>query len=226
MRLLLVEDNARLSTLIAGGLTKEGFAVDSVTTIAEALSAIATTHFAAVILDLGLPDGDGLSVVEHLRTKGSYTPILILTARQGVGDRVRGLRHGADDYLGKPFAFEELVARVHALLRRPAAYLGRELRLGGLTFDIESREIQVGGAQFAVAPREAVILESLLRRSNRVVPKKMLEDQLYGLSADGSANAVEVFVHRLRRQLSEAHADVAIHTVRGVGYLIKEEAGG
>ena len=116
MRLLLVEDNARLSNLIAGGLAKEGFAVDGVTTIAEALSAVATTHFAAVILDLGLPDGDGLSLVEHLRAKGSYTPILILTARQGVGDRVRGLRHGADDYLGKPFNPRELVLRISRLL--------------------------------------------------------------------------------------------------------------
>ena len=226
MRLLLVEDNARLSNLIAGGLAKEGFAVDTVTTIGECLSAVATTHFAAVILDLGLPDGDGLSVVQHLRSQGSYTPILILTARLSVGDRVKGLHHGADDYLGKPFAFEELVARVRALLRRPAAYLGRELRLGRLAFDIESREITVEGAQHAVAPREAAVLESLMRRSNRVVPKKMLEDQLYGLSADGSINAVEVSIHRLRRQLTDANAGLAIHTVRGVGYLIKEEADG
>jgi DNA-binding response OmpR family regulator len=224
MRLLLVEDNARLSKLIADGLTKEGFAVDTVTTVGECLSAVATTHFAAVVLDLGLPDGDGLSVVQHLRAQGSYTPILILTARLSVGDRVKGLGHGADDYLGKPFAFEELVARIRALLRRPAAYLGRELSLGRLTFDIEGHEIIVDGSQYAVAPREAVILEILMRRSNRVVPKKFLEDQLYGLSADGSINAVEVHVHRLRKQLTETGADVAIHTVRGVGYLIKEEA--
>ena len=223
MRLLLVEDNARLSDLIAGGLAKEGIATDTVTTIAECLSALATTHFSVVILDLGLPDGDGLSVLQHMRAQGSSTPVLVLTARLSVRDRVKGLHHGADDYLGKPFAFEELVARVRALLRRPTAYLGRELRLGNFTFDVEGREIAVAGAQYALAPREALVLEVLMRRANRVVPKKILEDQLYGLSADGSANAVEVSVHRLRKQLIETGAHVAIHTVRGVGYLIKEE---
>ena len=223
MRLLLVEDNARLSSLIAGGLAKEGLAVDAVSTISECLSALATTSFAAIILDLGLPDGDGLSVLQHLRSKGSSTPVLVLTARLSVRDRVQGLHHGADDYLGKPFAFEELVARVRALLRRPAAYLGRELRLGRLSFDIEGSEIAVDGVPFAMSPREALVLEVLMRRANRVVPKKMLEDQLYGLSDDGSANAVEVSVHRLRKQLGETGANVAIHTVRGVGYLIKEE---
>ena len=223
MRLLLVEDNARLSDLIAGGLAKEGLATDTVTTRAECLSALATTHFSVVILDLGLPDGDGLSVLQHMRALGSSTPVLVLTARLSVGDRVKGLHHGADDYLGKPFAFEELVARVRALLRRPTAYLGRELRLGNFTFDVEGREIAVAGAQYVLAPREALVLEVLMRRPNRVVPKKILEDQLYGLSADGSANAVEVSVHRLRKQLIETGAHVAIHTVRGVGYLIKEE---
>jgi two-component system response regulator TctD len=223
MRLLLVEDNARLSDLVTGGLTKEGFAVDTVTTIVDAVNALSTTHFATVILDLGLPDGDGLSIIRHLRAKGDETPVLVLTARHGVGDRVKGLHHGADDYLGKPFAFEELVARIRALLRRPAAYLGRELRLGRVSFDIEAREIEVDGARHGIAPREATVLEVLMRRMNRVVPKKMLEDQLYGLSADGSVNAVEVYVHRLRRQLADLGAGLAIHTVRGVGYLIREE---
>jgi DNA-binding response OmpR family regulator len=222
MRLLLVEDNARLSNLIAAGLAKEGFAVDTVTTIAEALSALVTTHFSVAILDLNLPDGDGLSIVQHLRDRGNSTPVLILTARQGVGDRVKGLHRGADDYLGKPFAFEELVARVRALIRRPAAYLGSELCLGRLRFDTEAREAVIHGTRHAIAPREAVVLGTLLRRSNHVVSKKVLEDQLYGLAGDGSANAVEVYVHRLRKQLADADAGVVIHTVRGVGYLIKE----
>lgn len=226
MRLLLIEDNARLSSLIAAGLSKEGFEADTVSTVGEALAALATTHFAAVILDLGLPDGDGLSVVQHLRSQGNVTPVLILTARLSVGDRVKGLHHGGDDYLGKPFAFEELVARVRALLRRPAAYLGAELRLGVVAFDTKGREIVIRGEHHAIAPREAAILELLLRRSNHVVPKKVLEDQLYGLAPDGSANAVEVYVHRLRKQLAEANAGIAIHTIRGVGYLIKEAPNG
>jgi DNA-binding response OmpR family regulator len=203
MRLLLVEDNARLSQLIAQGLSKEGFAVDAVATLGAALSALTTTHFAVIILDLGLPDGDGLSLVQHLRRQGNTTPILVLTARLSVNDKVKGLHQGADDYLGKPFAFDEMVARIRALLRRPSAYLGSELTLGQLAFDAESREISVSGTYQSLSPREAAILEALLRRSNHVVSKKVLEDRLYGLAAEGSANAVEVYIHRLRKQLSE-----------------------
>jgi len=223
MRLLLVEDNARLAELIAGGLEREGFAVDRVATIADGLNALATTHFAAVVLDLGLPDGDGLSIIQALRGRGSATPVLILTARQSVRDRVKGLEQGADDYLAKPFAFEELVARLRALLRRPAAYLGRELTLGRLTFDTEGREMVLDGRSIPMGSREAALLEALLRRAGHVVSKKALEDQLYGLSEEGSQNAVEVSIHRLRRQLEDSGADVAIHTVRGVGYLIRQE---
>jgi len=222
MRLLLIEDNERLSELIAAGLAKEGFAVDTVTTVADALGAVAAVYFAAAILDLGLPDGDGLAIVQRLRDRGNATPILVLTARSTVGDRVKALHRGADDYLPKPFAFEELVARIRALLRRPANYLGAGLSLGRLTFDTGAREIVVGGAHYAITPREAAILELLLRRGNHVVPKKTLEDHLYGLSADGSANAVEVSVHRLRRQLAGIEAGVKIHTVRGVGYILKD----
>lgn len=224
MRLLLVEDNARLSDLIVAGLAKEGFAVDPVATVSDALGALATTHFALVILDLGLPDGDGLSVIQHLRGSGAAIPLLILTARQSIQDKVKGFGQGADDYLGKPFAFDELIARVRALLRRPPAYLGSQLRLGALTFDTAGRQITVRGSVHLLSAREAAVLEVLMRRSNHVVPKSILEDQLYGLSSEGSPNAVEVYVHRIRKQLESLETGVEIHTVRGVGYLIKEEA--
>ncbi|HWU56002.1 MAG TPA: response regulator transcription factor [Rhizomicrobium sp.] len=222
MRLLLVEDNARLSHLIVAGLAKEGFAVDAVATVSDTLSALSTTHFALVILDLGLPDGDGLAVIQHLRSSGSTTPLLVLTARQSTEDKVKGLQQGADDYLGKPFAFDELVARIRALLRRPSAYLGGQLKLGDLAFDTAGKEITVQGVKHQISAREAIILEALLRRSNHVVPKTILEDQLYGLSSEGSTNAVEVYVHRLRKQLEQSGAQVAIHTIRGIGYLIRE----
>ena len=222
MRLLLVEDNARLSDLIVAGLAKEGFAVDAVASVSDALCALSTTHFSLVILDLGLPDGDGMTILHHLRSSGATTPLLVLTARQSTEDKVKGFEQGADDYLGKPFAFDELVARTRALLRRPQAYLGSQLRLGSLAFDTAERQVIVAGTRHPLSAREAAILEALLRRSNHVVPKNILEDQLYGLSSDGSANAVEVYVHRLRKQLESLGCGVEIHTVRGVGYLIRE----
>jgi DNA-binding response OmpR family regulator len=224
MRLLLVEDSEKLCSLLATGLSKEGFVVDIAKTVAEGKTAVSTTTFSAIILDLGLPDGDGLAVLEQLRSRGLSTPVLVLTARGTVKDRVEGLERGADDYLPKPFAFEELVARLRALLRRPGTFIGETYQLGRLTFDAGGCEIHVDGKCIMIARREATVLDLLLRRSGRVLPKKMIEDQFFGLSEDGSANAVEIAVHRLRKQLVEADANVEIHTVRGVGYLIKEAA--
>jgi two-component system response regulator TctD len=224
MRLLLIEDNETLSALLQRGLSTRGFAVDVVSTVANALNGLAMTRFSVIILDLGLPDGDGYDVLQFLRGKGDSTPVLILTARSAVDDRVKGFQRGADDYLCKPFALEELVARVHALLRRPGILLGAALQLGHLTFDTASREVSVDGCPQFIAPREVAVLEALLRRSGRVVPKQVIEDQLYGLSCEVSSNAVEVYVHRLRKQLSDADAGIEIHTIRGVGYLVRETA--
>jgi DNA-binding response OmpR family regulator len=221
-RILLIEDSARLSALIVNGLSKEGFGVDRVASLAEASEAVSQTHFDAIILDLGLPDGDGMAIVRQLRSRGMSTPILILTARLAVEDRVYGLEQGADDYLGKPFAFEELIARIKALLRRPTIFLGAQLAIANVTFDAATRELAVEGKRYAVPPREAAVLEALLRRPNQVVSKKILEDRLYGLSSEGSGNAIEVYIHRLRKLLAEFGAHLAIHTVWGVGYLIKE----
>ena len=143
--------------------------------------------------------------------------MLILTARGGIEERVRGLDAGADDYLVKPFANEELVARIRVLLRRPGSLLSDTLELGTLSLDTASRQVTVGDHVQFLSPREVAVLEILLRRSGRVVAKKLVEDYLFGLSGDVGSNAVEVDVHRLRKQLSEAQADVAIHTIRGVG---------
>lgn len=223
MRLLLVEDNDELAQLLTQGLRAEGYETDRLTTGAEARAALTTTRYAALVLDLGLPDEDGLSVLRELRQRKDPLPVLVLTARGGLQDRVTGLRSGADDYLVKPFALEELVARLEALLRRPGQLLGRSLQVANLAFDTESRQAFIDDKPQVLSARETAVLELLMRRKDRVVSKKLVEDHIFGLSGEVASNAVEVYVHRLRKQLSERGAKVQIHTIRGVGYLIAEE---
>ena len=220
MRLLLVEDNEELSKLLVKSLGASGFDADAVTTAADALNVLGSTHYAAVILDLGLPDADGSTVLRTLRSRQNAVPVLILTARDGVNDRVAGLRAGADDYLVKPFAVEELVARLEALLRRPGQLLGRSLELGNLVFDTVGPQLFIDGKPHMLSARELAVLEILLRCTGRVVSKRLVEDQIFGLSGDVGSNAVEVYVHRLRKSLQDLGATAAIHTIRGVGYLI------
>ncbi len=222
MRMLVVEDNEALGALLLKGLQAAGLEADTVATIGEAKAALATTRYSAVVLDLGLPDGDGMAVLRELRSRNDPTPVLVLTARGGVQDRVAGLRGGADDYLVKPFAFEELVARLQALMRRPGDLLGQSLAVGNVKFDTEARQVFIREAPQYFSAREVAVLEILMRRAGRVVPKKLVEDHLFGLSNDIGSNAVEVYIHRLRKQLAEAGANVQIHTLRGVGYLIAQ----
>lgn len=223
MRLLIVEDNIELSRLVANALTAAGYQTDVVNSVVDARDAVSRISYAAAILDLGLPDGDGLSVLLELRRRMDPLPVLILTARTGLQDRVAGLRSGADDYLAKPFALEELVARLEAILRRPGQLLGSSLNLANLVYDTESRQVFIDNMPRAFSSRETLVLEILLRRHGRVVPKKNVEDHIFGLSGDVASNAVEVYVSRLRKQLGEYGARVQIHTIRGVGYLMAEE---
>lgn len=222
MRVLLVEDNLRLSTLVRRGLEKEDFTVDGVGTIADADAALGTVPYDVVILDLGLPDGDGLDLLRGMRAGGSHVPVLVLTARDGVDDRVKGLNAGADDYLLKPFAVEELTARLRALLRRPDGALGLSLTAGNITFDTTAREVRVGKKLLKISKKEMGVLEQLMRRSGRVVPKDMLESKLYGFDDEVSANSLEASISRLRKRLSLVDAAVSIHTLRGVGYLLSD----
>ncbi len=222
MRLLLVEDNERLSALLAKGLGSAGFKIDAVSTASEAYEAVVGTGYSAMVLDLRLPDDDGLNVLRKMRQRGIATPVLILTARSGLKDRVKGLEIGADDYLSKPFALEELIARLHALLRRPGNLLGRALNVGNMILDSEARQVAVAGTTRSFSAREVAVLEVLMRRNGRVVPKKLVEDQLFGIANDVGSNAIEVYIHRIRKQLVEAGADAQIHTIRGVGYMIAE----
>jgi two-component system response regulator TctD len=223
MRLAVVEDNLELAQLLTQGLKAEGYETDLLTTSADASAALSTTRYAALILDLGLPDGDGLTVLREIRQRNDPLPVLVLTARGGLRDRVTGLRSGADDYLVKPFALEELVARLEALLRRPGQLLGRSLAVANLLFDTESRQAFINDKPQILSAREVAVLELLMRRKDRVVPKKLVEDHIFGLSGEVGSNAIEVYVHRLRKQLAERGAKVQIHTIRGVGYLLAED---
>jgi DNA-binding response OmpR family regulator len=222
MRLLVVEDNAELAALLLPALARHGFTADVMGSAANAEAAMATTGYAALILDLGLPDEDGLTLLKRLRKGGSSTPVLILTARGSVADRVDGLQAGADDYLTKPFAVEELAARLQALLRRPGEMLSQSLRVGDLILDPQSRQIAVAGRPEPFSAREVDILELLMRRAGRVVQKGYVEDHLFGLNAPVGSNAVEVAIHRLRKHLQALDAQAVVHTVKGVGYFIAE----
>ncbi len=222
MRLLLVEDNESLVRLVSKGLGNAGFEVDTAGSLADSFEAIANGSYAAIVLDLGLPDGDGGAVLRRLRERGDPTPVLVLTARGTLQDRVSGLHDGADDYLVKPFALEELVARIHALLRRPGDFLGRLRRAGNVAFDVVARQVYVNERPQILSARETALLELLIGRVGRVVTKSYAEANLFGQSEEIRSNAIEVYVHRLRRQLADFGADVEIHTVRGVGYLLTE----
>ena len=222
MRVLLVEDEARMSKLVSRTLARVGFVVDAFGTCADGREALSFSHYDAAILDLGLPDGDGLTLLAAARAGDHNIPILVLTARDAVEDRVCGLDAGADDYLVKPFAISELIARTKALLRRPGSALGTLLTAGNISFDTIGRDVRVIDAAIALPRRELAILEHLMRRLGRVVPKTLLEDKLYGIDDELESNAIPVHVHHLRRRLQDAGATVQIHTVRGVGYLLAE----
>jgi DNA-binding response OmpR family regulator len=222
MRILLIEDQRRLGQTIVEGLAGFGFGVDLFATGGDGLAASKGVNYDAIILDLGLPDGDGLDIIRELREATNQIPILILTARDGVDARVEGLDRGADDYLLKPFAMKELAARLRALLRRPGGPLGLTINLGNICLDTVERQLRVGGRLVAIPRRELDALELLMRRSDKVVPKRLFEDTIYGFSEDVASNTIEALVSRLRRRLQTIEASVTIHTLRGIGYLLTE----
>ncbi len=222
MRLLIVEDEARIAELVRAGLARAGFTVDVATKAAEAIAALEVGSYDVAILDLGLPDGDGIDVLLQARRAGVTIPLLLLTARDMVDDRVLGLNAGADDYLIKPFAMDELIARTKALLRRPGLALGVMLEVGNIAFDSVGREVRVAGRALPLPRRQLDVLEHLIRRTGRVVPKSVLEDKLYSAGDELESNAIPVHVSHLRRKLIAAGATPKIHTIRGIGYLLEE----
>jgi len=224
MKILLVEDNDSLAELLTGSLKRAGFVIDHVGLAEDARAALSTTRYNAVVLDLGLPDEDGLSVLSFMRDRGDSAAVLILTSRDGLGDRVTGLNKGADDYLVKPFEMDELVARLRALLRRPESALHVVQNIGNLQFNTLTREVMVAGCPVSLTRRECDVLEFLFRRMGKVVTKTMLEDELYGFNETVGSNSVEVAVHRLRKTLADAGASSRVHTLRGIGYILSDAA--
>ena len=222
MRLLIIEDEDRLSGILKTKLGVSGFTVDVACSAGDAVAALELVNYDAAVLDLGLPDGDGLDVLAAARRMGKALPILILTARDAIEDRVAGLNAGADDYLTKPFAMSELIARINALLRRPGGVLGITLEAGNLRLDTVGRELMIEGVPVRLSRQELAILEQMMRRLGRTVPKVVLEEKLYGFDEEPDSNTIPVHVHHLRRQMLAANASLAIHTIRGVGYILTE----
>jgi two-component system, OmpR family, response regulator TctD len=222
MRILLVEDHAELSRWVAKALQDARLTVECAMDGADADSLLHTQEYALVILDLSLPKMDGLEVLKRMRARGSKTPVLVLTARGGLNDRVQGLNLGADDYLSKPFELAELEARVKALLRRTQGNESIVMSCGALFFDTVSRMFNYGGEPLALTPREHAVLEALITRSGRAVSKEKLFDEVFALDDDANRDAIEIYVHRLRKKLErQEEGRVAITTLRGLGYLLE-----
>lgn len=222
MRVLVVEDDDKIASFVVNGLKQNGFAVDHAADGEKGLSLARTTTYDAAILDLMLPKLDGLSLLRQLREERRVTPVLILSAKASVEDRVKGLQAGSDDYLTKPFAFSELLARVQALIRR-ATHTTEPTRLsaGDLTQDLLTRETLRGGQKIELQTREFALLELLLRHPGRVVTKTMILEHLWDYSFDPQTNVVDVLVHRLRAKIDKDFPAKLIQTIRGVGYVLK-----
>ncbi len=222
MRVALVEDNPDLRSLISKHLEAAGIHVDSAENGDAALNLIDPDVHNLVILDRGLPDMEGLELLQILREEKIKTPVLILTAKDGLGDKVDGLNSGADDYLVKPFEMDELIARIYALNRRPSEVVNRVLKIGDLSFLPAENKLMIGDETYEVSTKERDALETLMRLPGRVISKEKLQNTIYGHSEEGSANSVEVILHRLRKKLKSTNATVEIRNLRGIGYLMKE----
>lgn len=224
MKILIVEDEFKLAQVLQQGLKEQGFAVEWAGDGNLGLDMALEGTFDAAVLDVMLPGRDGFEVLYELRRSGSTLPVIMLTARGNVEDRVRGLDTGADDYLSKPFDFKELLARLRAVLRRPQAELRTTLRVADLEMDVQSHEVRRNGRMIDLAPKEFAILEYLLSRKGLVLTKTMIMDHVWPSDADcqGGSNLVEVYVNHLRKKVDRDHAVKLIQTVRGSGYIIQE----
>ncbi len=223
MRILLVEDDVKIASFIMKGLQSAGYAVDHVSDGEEGLELALTQPYDTAIIDIMLPKRDGLSLIEHMRAQRINTPVMILSARESVDDRVKGLETGGDDYLTKPFAFSELLARVQALIRRAGGISDpTRLTLGDLSVNLLTREVARGGKNIVLQPLEFSLLEYLIRNAGRIVSKTMIMEHVWDYNFDPQTNVVEARISRLRDKVDRGFEQKLIHTVRGVGYVLKE----
>ena len=222
MKLLVIEDDRTVGQYVKRGLAEAGSQVDLVADGAEGLQLASDGHYDVVVLDLRLPSMEGREVLRTLRDRGNAVPVLVLTAQDAVDFKVQALRMGADDYVTKPFALEELLARVEALGRRPKAIAPPQLRVADLVLDTGSREVRRGGRPIELTPKEYAVLEYLVRHRGRVMPRTLITEYAWDYHFDPGTNIVDVVITRLRKKIDLAREPKLIHTVRGVGYVVKE----
>jgi heavy metal response regulator len=223
MRILFVEDEQAIATFVFQGLTEAGYAVDLASDGAEALHWIAIAEYDVIILDVMLPDTDGMSLCDQIRTRGLHTPVLMVTARDTIDDRVAGLDSGADDYLIKPFAFAELLARIRALLRREPVIKGTVLQLADLTLDTVSHTVRRADRIITLTTKEYSLLEFLMRHPNQTLTRTAIGEHVWNYDFDNVSNLIDVHIFGLRRKIDDAHQLKLLHTVRGVGYRLGTE---
>ncbi len=223
MRILLAEDEDDLREVTVKRLKAEGFGVDGCRDGQEALEYLDAADYNLVILDIMMPRLDGLSVLRKLRKGGNPVPVLLLTAKDAVSDRVQGLDAGADDYLTKPYAFEELLARIRALVRRNSTEKSDVLTVGDLSVELSTKRVMRGGKEILLSAKEFNLLETLMRHKGRVLSRAQLENQVWDFGFEGSSNIVDVYIRYLRRKVDDPFEKKLIHTIRGAGYVLKED---
>ena len=225
MRILVVEDEADLNLLLRKVLTKAGYTVDGCLDGEAAQDHLLGTQYDGILLDVMLPKKDGYTLVQELRAKGDDTPVLFITARDSIADRVRGLDLGGDDYLVKPFDFAELLARIRAMTRKRVGQRSNCFTVGDLTLDTERRQARRGGVEIPLLPKEFSILEYLVRNKERVISREQIEDQIWNYDYAGSSNNVDGYLSRLRKKIDGGREEKLLHTMRGVGWVIREPRG-
>ena len=226
MKILVVDDEAILVKGIRFNLQNEGYEVITGSDGLEAVQAVQTQHPDLVVLDVMMPRKDGYTLVQEMRSQGMDTPVLFLTARDSVADRVKGLDLGADDYLVKPFDFDELLARLRAMTRKHVGQRTNTLTVGDLTLDTAQRRVTRDGEEIALLPKEFAILEYLMRHPGTVLSREQIEDQIWNYEYAGSSNNVDGYLSRLRKKIDEGRGEKLLHTVRGMGWAIRPPAGG